>query len=388
MDSADITNSMTRSNRITSIDGLRGLVMLLMLVDHAREFFFMHAQVSDPVNLDQTPPDLFFTRLAAHLCAPVFVFLSGTAAWLYGENRQSLKSVSEFLFKRGLFLVFLEFTVVRFAWNFSFFSELFYFQVIWAIGISMISLAGLIYLPRKFLIALGMIIIFGHNFLDPISYAPNETGYTFWSILHDRGIIDLPFGFKARTSYPVLPWIGVIALGYSIGPWFSKTMGSIQRGKFLLITSGLSLVGFLVLRFSNLFGETKDWSYGSDTLMTVMSFLNLTKYPPSANFLLLTLAIGLFLLWLLERFKGKLVDMVAVFGSAPLFYYVIHIYGLNVMNTVGLALWGPNQGKYLSFTHVGYLWLLALLLAFPLWFACRWFANLKRKKKSVLLSYL
>ena len=377
--------------RIRSIDALRGLVILLMLVDHGREFFFFHAQVSDPMSLETTSPALFFTRLSAHFCAPVFVALAGLGAWLYGDKAErsgmnGAKAASAFLFKRGLFLVALELTVVGFAWSFSFTPEIIYLQVIWAIGLSMIALAGLVYLPRPALIAVGLAIVLGHNLLDPVTIAKGQPGHVIWAILHDRGFLDLPWGAQARTSYPLLPWIGVAALGYGIGPWFASDEG--QRRKRLVMTGLGALTLFAVLRAINLYGEPVAWSVQTTMLHTVMSVLNLTKYPPSADFVLLTLGVGALVLAGLERAPQKLVGMLAVFGGAPLFFYLIHIFVLHLLHLAALTVFGPNQGEGFSVPGVGWLWLLAIFVAVPCWYACRWFAGVKRGSPHWWMRYL
>lgn len=374
-----------KTGRIKSIDALRGLVMILMLVDHARESFYMHAQVSDPVDLSTTSTELFFTRLTAHLCAPVFVFLTGLSAWLY-SRAHSLKDTSEFLLKRGFFLIFLELTLISFGWTFSFQPELYFLQVIWAIGLSMIFLSALIWPPRYSLIILSFAIIFGHNLLDPISFLPTETGHTLWAIIHDRSIIELPWGIRARTSYPVLPWIGVIGLGYLVGPWFSQVVTIEERSRRLLIAGGLSLGSFLLLRSFNIYGESMPWVKGSFE-SSVMSFLNLTKYPPSVLFLLFTLGVGFLLLMILEKVNSKVSDVLSTFGSAPMFFYIVHIYVLNLLNRFFLFLLGPNEGVYFSVSSVGQLWLIAGLLSVPLWFSCRWFGRIKRSSNSPILKY-
>ena len=199
--------------RLLSIDALRGLVILFMLLDHVRETFFLHRQVADPMNTEITDPALFFSRTLAHLCAPVFVLLTGLSAYLYGEKYQGKRDVSAFLFKRGLFLVVLEFTLVNFAWTFQLPPSVIYMQVIWAIGVSMIALAALVWLPRPVLLVLGLVIIAGHNLLDTLHFAPGSVMHVPWAILHDRGWIEVGDSLRMRTSYPVLPWIGVIALG-------------------------------------------------------------------------------------------------------------------------------------------------------------------------------
>jgi uncharacterized membrane protein len=380
--------------RIRSIDALRGLVILLMLVDHAREFFFIHAQVSDPMDVSATTPGLFFTRLSAHLCAPVFVALTGLGAWLYADKTAAggnrARAASGFLLKRGLFLVALELTVVSFAWTFSLTPQTLYLQVIWVIGLSMIALAGLAYLPRPALIAVGLVIVLGHNLLDPVSLQPGQPGHAVWAILHDRGFIDmsgLGLGVEqARTSYPLLPWIGVIALGYGVGPWFAGPQRA--RLKRLAATGLSALALFAVLRAINLYGDPTPWTVQATPLQTTMSVLNLTKYPPSADFILLTLGVGALLLAGLERASDRLVGLLAVFGAAPLFFYLIHLYGLHLLQLAALAVFGANQGDGFALPGVGWLWALAAVVAIPCWFACRWFARIKRTSGQPWMKYL
>lgn len=372
--------------RITSIDALRGLVMLLMLVDHAREFFFIHAQVSDPMDVATTSPALFFTRLAAHLCAPVFVALTGLSAWLYGSKTGGAAAASGFLFKRGLFLVALELTLVSFAWTFDLTPPTIFLQVIWAIGLSMMALAALVWLPRPALIAVGLVIVLGHNLLDPITVAHGQPGHALWAVLHDRGYIDLPWGGQARTSYPLLPWIGAAALGYAVGPWFAAE-GAARRRR--LVVLGLSMLTlFAMLRGINVYGEPLRWSVYPDPLHTAMSVLNLTKYPPSADFLLLTLGVGTLLLAGFERLSARTVGLLAVFGGAPLFFYLIHLYGLHLAYRACLWAFGPNQGEVFGVPGIGWVWAIAAVAAVPGWFACRWFAGVKRRSARWWMRYL
>jgi len=370
--------------RIESIDALRGLVILLMLVDHAREFLFIHAQVSDPMDVTATSPALFFTRLTAHLCAPVFVALTGLSAWLYASKKGGAPAASAFLFKRGLFLIFLELTLVNFAWTFSLTPTTVFLQVIWVIGMSMIALAALVHLPRGVLIAVGLAIVLGHNLLDPITVAEGAPGHAIWAVLHDRGYIDLPWG-QARTSYPLLPWIGVIALGYGIRPGFVAG-GTVRRRRLIALGVGM-LALFALLRTINLYGD-QPWTSQTDLLHTVMSVLNLTKYPPSADFLLATLGIGALLLAALEQAPRRLVSLLAIFGGAPLFFYLIHLYALHLLNLGALMALGPNQGESFSLPGVGWIWLLAVAVAVPGWFACRWVGEVKRHSTQWWMKYL
>ncbi|MCY1076585.1 DUF1624 domain-containing protein [Archangium lansingense] len=374
--------------RIATIDALRGFVMLLMLVDHAREFFYMHAQVSDPVDVATTPPGLFFTRLLAHLCAPVFVALTGLSAWLHGQRRGGRRATAEFLLKRGLFLVLLELTLVNFAWTFALVPSTYFLQVIWAIGLSMIALAGLLWLPRPALVVLGLAIVFGHNLLDSVRFEPGTPGATLWAILHKRDFIALPWGARARTSYPLLPWIGVIALGYGIGPWFAGQVNPTVRRLRLYALGLAALALFILLRLANGYGEPVPWTSGATPLLSLLSFLNLTKYPPSLDFLLLTMGGGALLLAALDHVPSRLLALLSTFGAAPLFFYLLHLYLLHGLNSVALALFGPNQGALFSVPSVPWLWALAALVSLPLWFACRWFMRLKARTRSPWLSYL
>lgn len=376
------------SARIPSIDALRGLVILLMLVDHAREFFFIHAQVSDPMSVAETSPALFFTRLLAHLCAPVFVALTGLGAWLYGAKNGGAAAASGFLFKRGLFLVALELTVVSFAWNFDLTPPTIFLQVIWAIGLSMIALSALVWLPRPALIAVGVVIVLGHNLLDPVTLAQGEPGHAVWAVLHDRGFIELPWDQRIRTSYPLLPWIGVAALGYAIGPWFSSGSEAAPRRR-RLIGLGLGMLGlFAVLRGINVYGEPLPWSVYPDPLQTLMSVLNLTKYPPSADFLLLTLGVGALLLAAFEGLWPRVIRLLSVYGGAPLFFYLIHLYGLHLAYRACLIAFGANQGDSFGVPNVAWVWAIAVAAAIPSWFACRWFAGVKRRSSQWWMKYL
>ena len=376
--------------RIASIDAVRGLVILLMLVDHTREFFYLHAQVSDPMDLATTEPALVMTRLAAHLCAPVFVLLTGLAAALYGQSRgaaDGARAASAFLLKRGLFLVALEWTVVNFAWTFDPTPDIVYLQVIWAIGLSMIALAALVHLPRAAVLAVGVVIILGHNLLDPIAIAAGSPGHALWAVLHDRGFIELPFGGRARTSYPLLPWIGVIAIGWSIGPWFVRTTAAATRQRRLWQAGAAALALFAVLRGINVYGDPVAWQVRDTTFLTMLDLLNLTKYPPSADFLLLTLGLGCWLLAGFERLPARASAILATFGSAPLFFYILHLYALHLANRVAGLVMGQREGL-VSVADVGAIWLVAAAAAVPCWFACRAFATFKRGRTEWWWRYL
>ncbi|USX01704.1 DUF1624 domain-containing protein [Pseudomonas proteolytica] len=383
-----MTDAAPRS-RLLSIDALRGLVILFMLLDHVRETFLLHRQVSDPMNIDTTEPALFISRTLAHLCAPVFVLLTGLSAFLYGEKYQGRGDVSAFLFKRGLFLVVLEFTLVNFAWTFQLPPSVIYMQVIWAIGVSMIALAALVWLPRPLLIGLALVIIGGHNLLDSVHFAAGSALHAPWAILHERSWIEVGDSLRLRTTYPVLPWIGVIALGYGIGPWFSGSMATARRQRYLLLAGVGALVGFVVLRVINGYGEAP-WQMYDSHVQTLMSFFNITKYPPSLLFLALTLGVGLLLLLGFERAgQRRWIGTLAVFGAAPMFFYLLHLYVLKVLYVMGVALFGLNQGTHFGFDNVTSVWLVALLLPLALYLPVRWFAGLKARRRDIAwLKYL
>lgn len=377
------------TGRLLSIDALRGLVILFMLLDHVRETFLLHRQVSDPMDIASTEPALFFSRTLAHLCAPVFVLLTGLSAWLFGEKYAGKTDVSAFLFKRGLFLVALEFTLVNFAWTFQLPPSVIYLQVIWAIGLSMIALSILVWLPRGLLLTLSLAIIAGHNLLDGLHFPVESALHVPWAILHDRGWIDVSDTLRLRTSYPLLPWIGVIGLGYALGPWFARGVEASVRQRRLLIAGVAGLLGFVALRLLNGYGE-KPWAVDDSWVQTLMSFFNITKYPPSLLFIALTVSAGLLLLLAFERVQDRRwIRWLTVFGSAPMFFYLLHLYALKVLYVIGVALFGLNQGSYFGFSSVPSIWLAAIILAIALFPAVRWFSALKARRRDIAwLKYL
>ena len=384
-DTAPTQADVVTKKRIASIDVMRGLVILLMAVDHVRERFFYHLNVSDPMDLEMTSPALFFTRMTAHLCAPTFVFLTGMAAWLYANPANNVpRSASSFLLKRGLFLVLIEVTLVNFSWFGN--VDTIFLQVIWAIGLSMIALSLMVKLPFIIIGLVGIAIVAGHNLLSPISFNPGETGYTLWAILHDRGII-YDGAIRIKASYPILPWIGVILLGYFAGPLYSRTMDMLARRK-RLIGLGVSLLAILlVLRSYNIYGEVLPWQSQSSALLTLMDFVNFTKYPPSLNYLMLTIGIALLMLAWLETLSNKFLDALEVFGSAPMFIYILHLYVLLISYRIVLATVGPNVGDLFALDYVWQLWAIAALLVWALYYPTRAFAKFKHSTNMAWVKY-
>ncbi|MDY4367650.1 heparan-alpha-glucosaminide N-acetyltransferase domain-containing protein [Pectobacterium brasiliense] len=371
------------SQRLIAIDALRGLVMVLMLLDHVRETFYLHLQLADPIDVTSTDPMLFINRTLAHLCAPVFVFLTGLSAALYHQKVQDRRQTALFLFQRGLILILLELTLINFAWTFQFPPQVIYLQVIWAIGMSMLALSALIWLPAGLVFILGIVIVGGHNLLDSLQASAGSIWSIPWAILHDRGWIDIGDIFRMRTSYPVLPWIGVISLGYVAGALYRKEVFPLQRQKVLLTLAGITLALFFVLRSINLYGE-KPWQQGDVITQTLMSYFNITKYPPSLLFLCLTLSIGLCLLAIFERQQQRRwLVILASFGAAPMFFYLLHLYVLKGMYLTAVAIWGKNQGEWFGFSAVWQLWVCTLVLMVVLFSPVRAFARLKARRRDI-----
>lgn len=376
MASNDTAREVTQ--RIRSIDAMRGLVMLIMLMDHVREHFYFHHPVTDPMDLPSTSTALFLSRFAAHICAPAFVFLTGLSAWIYQNgNTHNQRELMPFLLKRGLFLIVLELTLVTYSWMGTY--QTIWLQVIWAIGLSMIALALLHKLNRPWLFAIAFTIIAGHNLLTPIHFTPHEWGYSLWTILHDRGYLISDGALRIKVSYPLLPWIGVIICGYLTGPLFSAKTAATSRQVFLLGVGGICLTLFLLLRGFNFYGETLEWQFGANTVQTIMSILNLTKYPPSLSFLLITLGITCLILVLLEKYnRHKVIHILSTIGSAPLFFYLLHLYVLLLAYQLALHFYGANHGELFCVNHIRWIWGITILLGVVLYWPTKMFAKFKQ----------
>lgn len=381
--------------RLDSVDLLRGLVIVIMALDHARDFF---TEVRfEPTDLSQTSAALFLTRWITHFCAPVFVFLAGTSAFLYQARGKTRREASWFLLTRGLWLVVLELTVVRWAWmfNFNYTTELLFVQVIWVIGVSMIVLAGLIYLPLPAVAATGIAMIAGHNLLDGVSPESLGAWGPLWILLHVQAAIPLRGEQALFVIYPLIPWIGVMAAGYAFGPLLQRTEE--ERRRLLFRLGGGLAIAFLVLRALNVYGDPAPWSAQESAGRTVLSFLNTTKYPPSLLFLLMTLGPAIALLPLLERLRNPLSRAVTVIGRVPLFFYVLHLALIHAVALVVGTLAGFDPRSFLRVwiflpQEWGYglpvvylVWAGVVLALYP---ACRWFAALKARRRDAWLSYL
>jgi uncharacterized membrane protein len=379
--------STASGSRLQSIDALRGLVMVIMLLDHLRETWFLYMPVGDPVDARTVMPALFFTRITSMLCAPIFVALTGLSAYLYSQ-RHTLAQTSDFLLRRGAFLVLLELTLVNFSWRAELVPHFIFLQVIWAIGLCMIVLAALIYLPPRGILFLGLAIVAGHNLLDPIIFPQDHPLFVPWAILHERSQLELA-GRVIKFNYPLLPWIGVICLGWSAGTWFARLTAE-ERRRTLRMTGIAMIVGFLVLRTLNIYGDAPWFVVPGEPIRTVMSFLALTKYPPSLLFLLPTLGIGLILLGAFEQANdARLTHWLSVMGGAPMFFYLFHLYLLRILYLTARAIWGTNHEDVFGVDSLVWIWAWYLGLIVPLYFPTRWFSNLKKRRKDVWwLKYL
>lgn len=378
--------STTRA-RIAAIDVLRGLIMLIMLFDHMREAIYLHVPLTDPLTVTGTEPMLFFTRIAAHFCAPVFVFLSGLSAWLYAHPPAGPRDATGFLIKRGLLLVFLELVVVNFAWSGGLPPPALYLQVIWITGLAMITLGLVHRLPMKVLLAVGLVIVGGHNALSWMSFEPGTAAYSAWTLLLHRGVLFTEGAFQVKVTYPLLPWIGVILLGYASGPLYARTMAPARRAQLLAMLGIAALAALGVLRGFNIYGEKLAWVHGESPLLTVMSFLNFTKYPPSLDFLLMTLGICMLVLRRLETIDNWFTRVCATFGSVPMFFYLLHLYILLVIQNVLVLLLGANHGSRFGVDHYWLVWLASFALMPLLYLPCRAFSHYKRRSTQAWVRY-
>ncbi|HTV01948.1 MAG TPA: heparan-alpha-glucosaminide N-acetyltransferase domain-containing protein [Luteitalea sp.] len=399
-----MTTDMRATSRLVAIDALRGLVMVVMALDHVRDFVHVGAMTFSPEDLARTTPPLFFTRWVTHVCAPAFVLLAGIAVYLKLRRDGSRSRLSAFLVSRGLWLIVAEVVLLRFALNFRLFGpDAIFLLVLWAVGVSMIVLAALIHLPPRVVGLLGVVIVVLHNRLDPIRAVDLGALAPLWTVLHQQGAIPIA-GTVAVVGYPVLPWIGLLAVGFGAGQLFD--LDARRRQRWLTGTGLALIVAFVALRWINQYGDPQPWASQATPLMTLVSFLRTTKYPPSLLFLLMTVGPVLLGLAWFDRRKLAPGHPLAVIGRVPLFYYLGHFLLAHVVASC-LAWWtyggfgrfflsgpfpsmgGPAQafpadfGWSLGTVYV--VWLLVVALMYPL---CRWFDGVKRRRRDWWLSYL
>jgi uncharacterized membrane protein len=389
---------MPTQTRISSIDLLRGIVMIIMALDHTRDFFHVYANTDNPLNLDTTSPALFFTRWITHICAPVFVFLSGTSAYFQGL-RKTKKQLSIFLLKRGLWLILVEVLIITLGITFNIGYNIIILQVIWAIGISMVLLSLVIWLPFRFILALGLIIVLGHNSLDFWEAGKNNFP-VLYNFLHKQGTFSINENTTVFIFYPFLPWAGVMMLGYCFGRYYLADIMN-RNKRTIVLGAGLILL-FVILRMINIYGDPLHWSVQKSALFTFFSFINTQKYPPSLLYLCITIGPSLLLLGLLGDVNNKLTNALTVYGRVPLFYYVLHFYLIHILSAIAFLSRGhtfaeglegvegfpfrfliPGEGYSLGFVYL--VWLFVVIALYPL---CKWFSDYKIRHKKWWLSYL
>jgi uncharacterized membrane protein len=389
--------------RLQSVDILRGAIMIIMALDHVRDYFNNSAQHFSPDDLTQTTAALFLTRWITHFCAPVFMFLAGSSAFLWLQRGRTLGQLSRFLVTRGIWLIVLELTVVRclgfyFTFDYSFVALL----VIWAIGCSMIALAALVHLPPKVLLGVSLAMICLHNLFDGIT-AQQFGGFAWlWNILHQPGVFKIG-DHTILAGYPIIPWIGVMSAGYCFGQVFLLEP---DRRRWILLRLGSALaVAFFIVRAINIYGDGRPWAVQKSAAFTALSFLNCVKYPPSLDYLLMTLGPAIIVLALIDQVRVGPRNPLIVFGRVPMFYYVVH---LPLIHALAVLMAGIRYGD-LTFllrhkipTLVGQTpgfpddygyglpicYLIWISIVTTLYFPCRWYSNLKTRRREEWLSYL
>jgi uncharacterized membrane protein len=387
-----------RSARIESVDLVRGLIIIVMALDHVRDFFGDLA--ADPTALSTTTAALFFTRWITHFCAPAFFLLTGTGAAL-SRARLSKPELSRYLLVRGVWLIFLELVVIRFALQFNIDYQVTIINVLWALGWAMIALAGLIWLPNWAIATVGIAMVAGHDMLDGIRADMFGAWAPLWSILHAPGILYQNSHSVFVISYVLIPWVGVTALGYMLGQAYRE---SAERRKALLLWLGIGLtLAFVALRFTNLYGDPSPWALQRSPLWTAISFLDTSKYPPSLLFLLMTLGPALLLLRAFEERIPDFLRPALVIGKVPQFFFVLHFFLIHLLavaaselryGKIGEMFQSPDLGHFPFSQPPGWgeglpviyaLWAAVVLMMFPL---CRWYARVKKRHKAWWLSYL
>jgi uncharacterized membrane protein len=400
---ASSTSALVSAGRLASLDIMRGLVMVIMAIDHTRDFFTNVPFA--PENLKFTYYSLFFTRWITHFCAPLFFFLAGTGAYFYGRRRTP-QALSRFLWTRGLWLIILEFTVVGFAWTFVVTGG--FFGVIWALGASMVIMALVVRLPFSWIVASSTLMIATSDLFDRVRPQQFGSFAWLWTILHVRGMAILPFQIPKFVLFQIVPWVGVMAAGYVFGKLYE--LDGDRRNK-ILVRLGMALtIAFILLRATNLYGNPPvglggvsqgDWHVQPTVEKTVILFLDVEKYPPSLQFLLMTLGPSLLLLAWLEKSKlPRWTSPLVTFGRVPMFFYLLHLYLIHLLAIAVAPLfhqpvdWLFHGGFFLRGTPDDYghglpfVYLMWFVVVVMLYFPCRWFAALKQRRKDWWLSYM
>jgi uncharacterized membrane protein len=392
-------------SRLTSIDALRGSVMILMALDHVRDFFHRGAMSFSPTDLARTTPILFLTRWVTHFCLPVFMFTAGLGAFLWMQRGLHTKrQLSFFLWTRGVWFVLLELTVMQLAYNFNLSSRFpILLLILWIFGLCMVVMAALVYVPISWLLLLSLVVIAGHNCLDGIAAAQFGSGAWVWNIIHQPGFVLLA-GRRILVTYTLLPWIAVMTAGFCFGAVFGWKPSARQR--LMKLIGCVSVIAFVVLRAINRYGDPVPWSSQKSIAFTALSFLNCTKYPASLDFLLMTLGPAMLLLAYFDRHPVRMSNPLVIFGRVPMFYFVLHFYLIHGLAVImAFVRYGgaassfafnppPSMGTpaRLFPTGFGYslwvtyvMWIVVVVSLYPV---CRWYAGAKATYRKPWLSYL
>jgi uncharacterized membrane protein len=388
-----------KSLRIDSIDFIRGLVMIIMALDHTRDFMHITSLTQNPLDLATTTPQLFLTRWITNFCAPVFVFLSGTSAYLSLKKQNNYIQSRNFLLKRGIWLIFLEFTIINFALWFDIQFRILLFQVIAAIGFGFVFLAFLLKLRPGVIAATGLLIVFSHNLLLSLVSKDLILADIFSPVLNLTSY-QISQRFTFVIAYPFLPWFGIMLTGFAFGKWFELPV--IKRKPIFLKTGLAAILIFLLLRSMHSYDEPYSWTVQRNALFTILSFLNTSKYPPSFQFTLMTLGTMLILFYLVEGKKDRFLNFVSVYGRVPFFYYLIHLYLVHIVMLIIMFIQGfhfndlsfaplrfgrPDAESGIGLGMIYLVWILIVLILYP---ACREYGRYKlvNKTKRWWLRYL
>jgi len=377
------------SPRIESIDLLRGIVMVVMALDHVRDYFHYSVHFYEPTDINKTTLAIFFTRWITHFCAPSFSFLAGTSAFFI-SRKKTAKQLSAFLLKRGLWLMALDATVITFAWLFDFQFHIILLITIWSLGASMVFLSGLVFLPSWAIAAIGLIIVSGHNAFDNLHF----NGNPLWAFLHDGGAFQVGHSI-IMFGYPVLPWAGVMALGYSFGVFYTTTYDASKRRRTLNVIGLLCIALFAIFIALNSYGNPRPWVYADTPVKTFMSMMNPEKYPPSLWFVLMTLGPSILFLANAEKLSGRIVSVFSTIGRVPFFYYILHLFLIHALAMLAAQLTGFHwssmiltdnwvgetkqlQGYGFSLSVVYLVWVAVVVMLYPF---CVWYDRYKTNHK-------
>lgn len=385
--------------RINNIDFVRGLVMVIMALDHVRDFMHTTSMSQDPTNLQTTTTVLFLTRWVTHLCAPTFVFLSGVSAYISLKRHDNISESRTFLFNRGIWLIILEFTIINFALWYDIHFHLLIMEVISTIGFSFIVLSFLLKIPSRIIGITGLLILFFHNLLPGMSYSGNPILSYLASVLFHPNLIRVTPNFTFYVAYPLIPWLGILLTGFASGQFFE--LRAEKRKKIFLQIGFAALLLFCLIRFINIYGDPSKWSVQRTTLFTFLSFINTTKYPPSLLFVLLFLGITFLILFISDEVKNRFTDIFSVYGKVPLFYFIIHLFLIHSLMFVMLFVQGvdleelrfgvfnngrPVTGSGIGLSSIYLIWFGVVVILYPL---CRWYGIYKAANKdNKLLRYL